>query len=85
MPKIYKYQFDISGIVTIEMPVGAQVLSFDTQNNTPTLWALVEPKADIEKRTFYIFGTGRDVPDNFDGSDHIGTVQIDGMVWHLFE
>jgi len=85
MAKIYKYQFDITDTVTIDMPIGSQVMSFDSQDNKPTLWALVEPEAEIEERTFYLFGTGHNVPDNFDASDHIGTIQINGLVWHLFE
>ena len=59
------------------------------QRETPCLWALVNPDAPMETRTFRVVGTGHDIPP--DGADylwyHVGTFQMHGgyFVGHLFE
>lgn len=85
MRSIYKYPFALANRVSIELPKGAKILSFQSQGEQLCIWALVDASAEDEKRNFRIFGTGT----IFDIShyEYIGTAQqMDGaLVWHLFE
>lgn len=80
MKQIWKYDVDEG---SIRMPIGAKILSLQLQNNRPKMWAVVDPNAGTEMRTFEIVGTGID----FDDTDFtfIGTFQVNPFVWHLFE
>jgi hypothetical protein len=81
MKTVWKYPLEPDA--QVEMPKGAMILDVQTQAGTPTLWALVDPKAAKEIRRFRTYGTGHDVPDN--PGKFIGTVQIDWLVFHVFE
>ena len=83
--EVWKYQFPITDEFALTMKVGAQVLHVEAQNGIPTLWALVDPKADLERRLFSIVGTGH--PTNLLAEQHVASfLQLDGsLVWHLFE
>lgn len=85
---IWKYVLDTTDHQAVEMPVGAEILTVQTQYNKPCMWALVDPSAEEEKRYFEIFGTGHDV--NYDmgvNRKYIGTYQLDKgtLVFHVFE
>jgi len=84
--KIYKYQLETEDVQTIEMPHGAEILTIETQNRKPCIWALVDTNAIITTRTFEIFGTGHTVPDNVNRK-YVGTYQFQGgeLVFHCFE
>lgn len=84
MLTIYKYQFVIADKVIIKMPEGAKILSADIQNNTPTIWALVRTDGPVIERAFTIYGTGEEMNEWLLG-EHIGTIQVNGFVWHIFE
>ena len=43
------------------MPEGAELLNFAIHNNTPCIWALVDPTAHTETREFRVVGTGNDI------------------------
>lgn len=70
---------------TTLMPIGAEILSVQRQGDAVQMWALVDPKAEGEPRTFQSFGTGHPVPDDI--LKHLGTVQFDGgeLIFHVFE
>lgn len=84
---IWKYILT-HGINKVEMPVGAEVLSAQSQLNNPRLWALVDPDERTEHRFFEVLMTGEDVPCGM-GIDrrYVGTYQLyDGeLVYHVFE
>lgn len=84
MKTIYKYSFSTADEVEITMPLGAEILTVQTQNETPCIWALVDPGNEPGTRHFRIFGTGH--PVNVDGFYH-GTYQLHGgrLVFHIFE
>jgi hypothetical protein len=85
MVTIHKYQFTIADDVVIEMPEGARVLSVQVQNGIPTLWAMVETDWKKEKRKFRVYGTGHALNGLDFMRTHIGTIQLNGFVWHIFE
>lgn len=67
----------------LQLPLGGRVLSVQMQGQHVTLWALVDPGADTVKRFYDIYGTGW--PIQGDPGTHVGTVQRDNGVWHVFE
>lgn len=68
------------------MPVGSEILSVQTQFDSPQLWALVNPsETRKETRVFKSYGTGHPIPEN--PGKFIGTVQIHSgsLIFHVFE
>jgi hypothetical protein len=70
---------------TINMPHGAKLLAVQEQRGEPQLWALVDPGAKTYPRTFRVYGTGHNLPD--DPGQYVGTFQIhnEALVFHVFE
>lgn len=86
--KIFKYQLETVDTQDVVMPKGAEVLTIQTQNEVPCIWALVNPDEETETRVFEIFGTGHDVYCDM-GVDrkYLGTYQLAGgaLIFHAFE
>lgn len=88
---VWKYPLDddmLNDHMQIDMPAGAQILTFQMQGEVPTLWALVDPKVNaVEPRVFRFAGTGHDIRENRAILGYIGTIQMMGgkLVFHLFE
>lgn len=85
MTVVYKYQLNASQATRLELPVGATPLRVDIQSGSYCLWAMVDPDAETETRTFEIFGTGHPMPD-FERR-FINTFLVNGgsYVFHAFE
>ena len=87
MRTIWKFPLSTDRSTVILMPICAEILTLQMQNDVPTLWALVDSKAPRESRTFHIFGTGHELPTT--PLRYIGTFQPnDGgsqLVFHVFE
>lgn len=86
MTTIRKYPLAVEDRQTVALPTGAQILTVQTQHNTPCLWALVEARGNYEERTIWVFGTGHHLDCSVDLA-YIGTFQLhDGaLVFHVFE
>ena len=84
MKTIHKYSISITDSVSVRMPVGAQILSFQKQHGELFLWALVDLNYPEETRQFRIIGTGHTI-ENAADLTYLSTVQIDSFVWHIFE
>lgn len=86
MKIIYKYQLEVKDNLTIELPIGAEILTVQSQRDKPCIWALVDNDAIKENRKFKIIGTGNPI-ENLSNSKYIGTFQLYGgsLVFHLFE
>jgi hypothetical protein len=85
---IHKYPLSIGSSVELDLPVGSQVLHLGHQDGVPMVWIRVPVDVGLssEDRTFVCMGTGWSMAE--DASQHhyhIGTVQIESMVWHFFE
>ena len=82
--RVFKYPIKLLSN-ELDMPLGAEVLTVQVQENVITLWAKVDDQAPMERRGFLVLGTG----DKFKGDEgaYIGTVQkADGyLIWHVFE
>lgn len=85
MKTIWKFELTITDEQIINMPRGGQILTIQTQNEVPCIWALVDPINSKEIVTIHIFGTGHPIRDNFNGK-YIGTFQLQGgsLIFHVF-
>lgn len=81
MRTIYKYPLHIVAEQIIDLPA-AYVLTLQVQHNKPTLWCAVLTGTSTYKVRFFCVGTGHDIPN--DATYYLGTVQIEGFVWHFF-
>jgi hypothetical protein len=91
---VYKYPIPITDNVTIDLPVGAEILSVGVQKGVNVhgypeavcLWALVTPASPVERRRFRVVGTGHPISSN-ENLKFIGTVMLEGgaLVFHVFE
>jgi hypothetical protein len=89
MKTIWKYEFQMTDVNTVEMPEDARVLTVQVQNGTICLWAEVDTNNRMEERKFMTCGTGariKEDPDLFDYT-YIGTVQLQHVrrVFHIYE
>ena len=86
MKTIWKFPLEPDGFMP--MPQGAEVLCVQVQNETPCLWALVDPNAaEKETRVFRIYGTGHQIHEQASLDNYIGTFQLQGglLIFHVFE
>lgn len=81
---IFKYPTGLSGMggCRVAMPEGARVVHAGLQDNTITLWALVDVARLPVVRMVTVVGTGHDVEGLEDC--YQGTVMMDPFVWHVF-
>lgn len=84
--KIYKYPLPVDDMVKIPMPKGARILSIQTQNGTPEIWALVDESAASVRRGFAVRGTGHSA-NGLSADRYIATFQMHGgsLVFHVFD
>jgi hypothetical protein len=90
MRKVFKYPLPLDeiGWFRLRLPAGALILAFQAQRGTPTIWALVDPDAELQTRTFFLSATGQQLPEERSSSLlYVGTIQQGGgvFIWHLFE
>lgn len=86
MKTIWKFTLRVADSQALLMPLGARVLSVQTQFDRPQLWVLLDDtETTHENRTFAICGTGHPAP--ADTSRFIGTFQLKegALVFHVFE
>ena len=86
MKAIWKFPFDITDNITIEMPRGAIPLQVAAQNDVACMWACVDTEAPKESRRFKLRGTGHNA-DTIDPSKHVGTLFLysGALVFHMFD
>lgn len=84
MITIWKYPLVVKhGEQAIEMPKGAAIRCAQFQNGEIHLWAEVDSDVPIDVRKFETFGTGWGIEPS--PRKYIGTVQVRGFVWHIYE
>lgn len=83
---IWKYSLGPTKNHTLSMPVGAEVIHADIQNNEFFLWAIIpDPNAKQESRFFLIAPTGGSGDCRAIKENHITTFLDGTYVWHVFE
>lgn len=86
--RIFKYTLQVTGRQTVNLPVGARILSVQFQHGYLTMWAAVNPDEKVTSaRGIRIFGTGHEIDISEDriSTTYITTVQQGPLVWHIFE
>lgn len=82
---IYKYPLELLRLQEIGMPSGALILTAQAQNSAICLWVMVNPNSPQKPRTVEIFATGEPLDSVIPHRKYVGTVQLVGYVWHVFE
>lgn len=86
---IYRYPLLVTDYQEVLMPIGAEILTIQTQGENPSLWALVDPnESNVESRSIEMFGTGHPIADDLNIYHHyISTFQLQEgkLVFHAFE
>jgi len=88
MKTIYKYKLSMQDSTRLQLPSGAEILTVQTQNEEPCLWALVDIENEYETRVFRIAGTGHNIETNdVNGLKYISTFQLmkGALIFHVFE
>lgn len=88
---IWKYKLEMdcyvtrrgAGSMSIPMPVGAKILML-RHWGVPTIWALVDPDAEVMPRTFSFYFTGAEVEGEIAGA-YVGSFDQGGFVYHVFD
>ena len=86
--KIWRFALDTFAISQIiRMPIGAEILTAQTQDGKPCLWAVVDAdvKASTEPRFIQVFETGQIMIGTSLERKYIATIQIGQTVYHVFE
>lgn len=81
--EVWKFKIGHS-LSEIEMPYDAELLTVHEQGGSITLWAAVDPTASYAKRLVQVVATGEPF-ERTKGMDFVGTVFIDGLVWHVWD
>ena len=84
MKIIYKYNLGIEGQITEIKDWIIEILSIQTQDGWPVLWAIVDTEKEEEEPVqIYCCGTGWPLPDDY--GHYLGTAADDnGYIWHYF-
>jgi uncharacterized protein YuzE len=85
MKKIKKYELEITTSQTIKMPYDSEILYLGIQNEKICLWVLVDTEHKPENINIEIYGTGNSINSEMDIDNHLGTVQLNSIMWHVFE
>ena len=88
METVYKYKLSKDLKQTIEMPVGAQILTCQIQHGVPVIWAKVNSKIiSTESRTFILAETGGEIEQYYSELKYISTIQLfeGAYILHVFE
>jgi len=85
--RIWKFEIKPYDLA-VKIPKGAEILTVQTQNGNPYIWALVCPENEKEERYFEIYATGDEIQsDGGINRKYINTFQLESgsLVFHLFE
>ena len=89
MKKIRKYLVDMVDKQIVNLPVGAEILTFQTIDDDPYLWAMINPKEKrTEERYIEMFGTERPIDTGKNiNRKYLATFQLKMSKWvgHVFE
>ena len=83
MTTIWKYKLKLALVQSVELPLGATILTVQMQHGDPFLWAKVDSMMhNTQLRFIALAGTGHPL---LDGDSYISTCQDAQFVWHWFE
>ena len=88
--EVWKFEMKLNDYAKVEMPQGAKVLDIKAQEGKQLcLWALVEPKNELEIYKFRIAGTGHHIDESFEDLKYVKSLHLNRrgipLVFHVFE
>jgi len=83
MRTIFKQRLDVCDQQTIELPQDFRILHLGIQRGESCIWYECDTDKPLRRLDIYCFGTGYRM-DDLPPMEHIGTVLIDGFVWHYY-
>lgn len=88
MRAIYKYRLPFMEVSKVTLPMNSKVIRVDGLEGALWLWAIVDTNEPLVERTFHLFKTGSEMPDDIDEYDYLGCgaifVQMELMMY-VFE
>lgn len=84
---IWKYTLIPATTNIVKMPLGAQILSVDTQNDEIVVYALVDTEENIvTELDFKTYGTGHQIDINIHNYTFLGTAKLQNgsLMFHVF-
>ncbi len=87
MKTIYKYEIELNNVITVKMPIGAEILTVQIQNEIPCIWAKVDTEEKVRNYNFAIFATGSPIGMEGYKLTYINTFQLNNgaLIFHLFQ
>ncbi len=83
MLNVFKTKLEITDEQKVQMQKGSSILKVARQGDDICVWYLCDPERELQDETFYVVGTGNQLPDTFPGA-YIDSVIIPPFVWHVF-
>lgn len=83
MISVFKTTLEVTDEQKVPLQEGSAIIKVAEQHGKITLWYVCDPEAELTEETFYVVGTGHQLPDTFPGK-YVDSVQIDPFVWHVF-
>jgi hypothetical protein len=77
------HKFPVAPETSINLPATAKVLTVAMQNGAAQMWVELDTEAPKVMRRFVAFGTGHEI--NIPTKAFIGTIFVDGLVFHVYE
>ena len=86
MITIWKKELETTDIQLVEMPLDAELLTAQVQNETLNLWFKVDTEKLKVNREIFIYGTGNPIPDNVNAV-YVATYQLlnGNAIFHVFD
>lgn len=92
MVTIWKYALQPNSVQTVNMPIGAVLISIQVDtirdvsgvvSENPWLYAIVDSQAKVESRLFRVYSTGESIGNS---GDYVGTFKLyNRQIFHVFE
>lgn len=84
---IWKFVLEATESQEVEMPVGSEIISAESQGDSVVIYALVKPKEEgKEVYKFLVYGTGHDIRLNITEYRFLDTVKMysGSLMFHVF-
>lgn len=88
MKAIYKYRIPFQEVAKVTLPEGSTIIRIEGLDGAIWCWAIVDTNNPLEERTFHLFKTGGEMPDNIHEATYLGCgaihIQMELMMY-IFE
>jgi len=87
---VWKFILSTAPLFILDMPEGAKVVSVEVVDESPCIYAIVDPNKPVVARYFAVHGTGHEmsehcIPERFKGSFIIEGSVLGTIVFHVFD